>query len=82
LEDVLRIRTLSETRGFLKALIEKEVDRILDFTAFGAMPVKLWPSPRSRWRSAYHIRRCGTPSWTHLTMAEGLADLFSSVPRG
>ncbi len=29
-------RTLSETRGFLKALIEVEGNRILGFTAFGA----------------------------------------------
>src|SRR5262249_21291941 len=34
LEAVLRARTLSETRGFLKALIEKGGDRILGFTAF------------------------------------------------
>ncbi len=35
LEDVLRPRTLSETRGFLKALIEQDGDRILGFTALG-----------------------------------------------
>src|SRR5208283_4761732 len=31
----LRTRTLSETRGFMKALVGKENDRILGFTAFG-----------------------------------------------
>ena len=36
MEAVLRARTLSETRGFLKALIETDGDRILGFTAFGA----------------------------------------------
>ena len=36
MEAVLRAWTLSETRGFLKALIEKGGDRILGFTAFGA----------------------------------------------
>ena len=35
MEAVLRARTLSETRGFLKALIEEDGDRILGFTAFG-----------------------------------------------
>ena len=35
MEDVLRTRTLSETRGFLKALVEQDGDRILGFTAFG-----------------------------------------------
>jgi pyruvate/2-oxoglutarate dehydrogenase complex dihydrolipoamide dehydrogenase (E3) component len=32
---VLRVHTLSETRGFLKALVESNGDRILGFTAFG-----------------------------------------------
>ena len=34
MERVLRARTLSETRGFLKALVEVDSDRILGFTAF------------------------------------------------
>lgn len=34
IEEVLRARTLSETRGFLKALVDVESDRILGFTAF------------------------------------------------
>jgi pyruvate/2-oxoglutarate dehydrogenase complex dihydrolipoamide dehydrogenase (E3) component len=32
---VLRTRTISETRGFMKALIEENSDKILGFTAFG-----------------------------------------------
>ena len=35
METNLRARTLSETRGFLKALVEVGSDRILGFTAFG-----------------------------------------------
>ncbi len=35
MEAVLRARTLSETRGFLKALVEVDGDRILGFTALG-----------------------------------------------
>jgi pyruvate/2-oxoglutarate dehydrogenase complex dihydrolipoamide dehydrogenase (E3) component len=35
MEAVLRTRTLSETRGFLKALVEADGDRIIGFTAFG-----------------------------------------------
>ncbi len=34
METNLRARTLSETRGFLKALVEARSDRILGFTAF------------------------------------------------
>src|SRR6267143_1712357 len=35
METNLRARTLSETRGFVKALVETDSDRILGFTAFG-----------------------------------------------
>src|SRR6266436_4550192 len=35
MEANLRARTLSETRGFVKALVEADSDRILGFTAFG-----------------------------------------------
>src|SRR3989454_11640802 len=35
MDAVLRARTLSETRGFLKVLVEVGGDRILGFTAFG-----------------------------------------------
>jgi pyruvate/2-oxoglutarate dehydrogenase complex dihydrolipoamide dehydrogenase (E3) component len=35
METNLRARTLSETRGFVKALVEADNDRILGFTAFG-----------------------------------------------
>src|SRR5215469_15111312 len=35
MEAVMRATTLSETRGFLKALVETNGDRILGFTAVG-----------------------------------------------
>src|SRR3981081_4658129 len=35
METTLRARTLSEPRGFVKALVEADSDRILGFTAFG-----------------------------------------------
>jgi pyruvate/2-oxoglutarate dehydrogenase complex dihydrolipoamide dehydrogenase (E3) component len=35
METNLRAHTLSETRGFVKALVEADSDRILGFTAFG-----------------------------------------------
>jgi len=35
MEAVMRASTLSETRGFLKALVEADGDRILGFTGFG-----------------------------------------------
>src|SRR5438270_11946079 len=38
---VLRTRTLSETRGFMKALISEDTDEILGFTAFGTQAGEL-----------------------------------------
>jgi len=37
---VLRTRTIDESRGFMKALIEADGDRILGFTMIGLRPVK------------------------------------------
>ncbi len=44
MDQVLRTRTLSETRGFLKAVIEKGSDRILGFTALGVEAGELLPA--------------------------------------
>ena len=39
---VLRTRTLSETQGFLKALVESDGERILGFAAVASRRVSLW----------------------------------------
>jgi pyruvate/2-oxoglutarate dehydrogenase complex dihydrolipoamide dehydrogenase (E3) component len=48
MEANLRARTLSETRGFLKALVETHSDRILGFTALGVGAGETLCRP-SRW---------------------------------
>jgi pyruvate/2-oxoglutarate dehydrogenase complex dihydrolipoamide dehydrogenase (E3) component len=48
METNLRARTHSETRGFVKALVEADSDRILGFTAFRPALLGLRPA---RWRS-------------------------------
>jgi pyruvate/2-oxoglutarate dehydrogenase complex dihydrolipoamide dehydrogenase (E3) component len=78
MEAVLRARTLSETRGFLKALVGTASDCILGFTAFGV--------------GAGEVMSCvqiavlgGLPytalrdDMTHSTLVEWLLPLFSSV---
>ena len=45
---VLRTRTMSETRGFLKALVSTTDDQILGFTGFGVGAGKPWPPFSSR----------------------------------
>ena len=82
LEAVLRTRTLSETRGFLKALIEKGGDRILGFTAFGVEAGEVMAVAQVAMAAGLPYTALRDTVLTHPTMAEGLADLFSSVPRG
>ncbi|WP_435009332.1 dihydrolipoyl dehydrogenase family protein [Tundrisphaera lichenicola] len=82
LEAVLRARTLSETRGFFKALIEEEGDRILGFTAFGAEAGEVMAVAQVAMLAGLPYTTLRDAVLTHPTMAEGLAALFSTVPRG
>jgi pyruvate/2-oxoglutarate dehydrogenase complex dihydrolipoamide dehydrogenase (E3) component len=79
LEHVLRARTLSETRGFLKALIEKDGDRILGFTAFGVEAGEIMPAVQVAMAAGLPYTALRDLVLTHPTMAEGLGDLFSAV---
>ena len=80
MEAVLRARTLSETQGFLKALVEANGDRILGFTAFAVDGGEIM--------SCVQIAMIGGLPYTalrdailpHPTLAEGLEALFSSEP--
>ena len=82
MEAVLRARTLSETRGFLKALIEEDGDRILGFTAFGPEAGEVMAVVQVAMLAGLPYTALRDAVLTHPTMAEGLAALFSSVPRG
>jgi pyruvate/2-oxoglutarate dehydrogenase complex dihydrolipoamide dehydrogenase (E3) component len=81
LEHVLRTHTLSETRGFLKALIEKGGDRIVGFTAFGVEAGEIMAAVQVAMTAGLPYTALRDAILTHPTMAEGLADLFSSAPR-
>ena len=82
MEAVLRAWTLSETRGFLKALIEKGGDRILGFTAFGAEAGELLAAVQVAMAAGLPYTALSDAVMTHPTMSEGLAELFSSIPQG
>jgi pyruvate/2-oxoglutarate dehydrogenase complex dihydrolipoamide dehydrogenase (E3) component len=77
---VFRAQTISETRGFLKALIEEHSDRILGFTAFGPEAGELLPVVQLAMKSQLPYTAISELILTHPTMAEGLGNLFSSVP--
>jgi pyruvate/2-oxoglutarate dehydrogenase complex dihydrolipoamide dehydrogenase (E3) component len=82
MEAVFRARTISETRGFLKALIEGGGDRILGFTAFGPEAGEVMAVVQVAMLAGLPYTALRDAVLTHPTMAEGLAALFASVPQG
>ena len=79
---VLRSRTLSEPRGFYKALVAADGDRILGFTAFGPEAGEVLAVVQVAMLAGLPYTALRDAVLTHPTMAEGLAALFSTVPRG
>jgi pyruvate/2-oxoglutarate dehydrogenase complex dihydrolipoamide dehydrogenase (E3) component len=80
MEAVLRARTLSETRGFLKALVEADSDRILGFTAFGVGAGEIMASVQVAMIAGIPYTALRDAILTHPTLVEGLSPLFSSAP--
>jgi pyruvate/2-oxoglutarate dehydrogenase complex dihydrolipoamide dehydrogenase (E3) component len=77
---VLRTRTISETQGFLKALIDTESDRILGFTALGAAAGEIIAPVQIAMLAALPYTVLRDAILTHPTIPEGLIPLFSAVP--
>jgi pyruvate/2-oxoglutarate dehydrogenase complex dihydrolipoamide dehydrogenase (E3) component len=80
MEAVLRARTISETRGFLKALVETDSDRILGFTAFGFGAAEIMTSVQIAMNAGLPYTELRDTILTHPTLVEGLIPLFSSAP--
>ncbi len=80
MERVLRTRTLSETRGFLKALVEAEGDRILGFTAFGVGGGEIMSAVQMAMIGGLPYTALLDAVLAHPTLVEGLSALFSSKP--
>jgi pyruvate/2-oxoglutarate dehydrogenase complex dihydrolipoamide dehydrogenase (E3) component len=76
---VLRTHTLSQTRGFMKALIGAD-DRILGFTAFGAEASELMAVAQTAMVGGLPYTVLRDTIWTHPTAAEGLLGLFAKSP--
>jgi pyruvate/2-oxoglutarate dehydrogenase complex dihydrolipoamide dehydrogenase (E3) component len=77
---VLRTRTLSETRGFMKALVEAKSDRILGFTVFGVEAGEVMASVQVAMIAGLPYTALRDAIFTHPTMLEGLIALFTNVP--
>jgi pyruvate/2-oxoglutarate dehydrogenase complex dihydrolipoamide dehydrogenase (E3) component len=77
---VLRTRTLCETRGFMKALVDTKSDRILGFTAFGVDAGETMAPVQIAMVAGLPYTALRDAILAHPTLAEGLIPLFSSVP--
>ena len=77
---VLRTRTLSEERGFMKALIAADSDLILGFTAFGVDAGELLPAVQIVMSAGLPYTMLRDAVITHPTLSEGFGPLLSTVP--
>lgn len=76
MKDILRTRTLSETKGFLKALIDEETDQILGFAAFGTGAGEVMAMVQVAMIAKLPFNKLQGAIFTHPTLAEGLVQLF------
>lgn len=77
---IFRAMTISETRGFLKILVEARGDRILGFTMLGAGAGELLPAVQMVMLAGAPYTLLRDAIITHPTMAEGLVSLLLAVP--
>ncbi len=80
MEAVLRARTLGETRGFMKALVESDGERILGFAAVGVGAGETMAAAQVAMIGGLPYTALRDAVLTHPTLAEGLGALFSSEP--
>jgi pyruvate/2-oxoglutarate dehydrogenase complex dihydrolipoamide dehydrogenase (E3) component len=78
---VLRTRTIDETRGFMKTLVEADGDRILGFTMIGPEAGEVMAVVQMAMLAGLPYTALRDAILTHPTMAEGLNALFSGLKR-
>ncbi|HEX4021207.1 MAG TPA: FAD-dependent oxidoreductase [Acidobacteriaceae bacterium] len=77
---VLRARSLMETRGFLKCLVERDSNRILGFAAFGVGAGEIMGCVQIAMLGGLPYTALREAVLAHPTIPEGLVSLFSSTP--
>ena len=77
---VLRTRTLSVPRGFIKMLIEAESDLILGITVFGAEASEMMGVVQTAMLGGLPFTVLRDALFTHPTTAEGLTYLLADTP--
>ena len=78
--EVHRARAMMETRGFLKALVAMDDDRILGFTAFGVGAGEVMGCVQIAIIAGLPYTTLRDVVLAHPTLTEGLHSLFSSTP--
>ena len=76
---VLRARSLMETRGFLKCLVERDSDTILGFAAFGVGAGEIMACVQVAMLGGLPHTALREAVLAHPTIPEGLVALFSSA---
>jgi pyruvate/2-oxoglutarate dehydrogenase complex dihydrolipoamide dehydrogenase (E3) component len=77
---VLRTRTLSEPRGFMKMLIAADTDEILGFTVFGTEASELMAAVQTAMIARIPYTALRSAIYAHPTAAEGLTFLLRNTP--
>ena len=77
---VFRAETLSEPRGFLKMLIDKDSDRILGITVFGVEASEPMATVQTAMLAGLPYTALRDAIFAHPTAAEGLVRLLASAP--
>jgi pyruvate/2-oxoglutarate dehydrogenase complex dihydrolipoamide dehydrogenase (E3) component len=80
MKSVLRTRTLSETPGFMKVLIDTNSDRILGFTVFGVGAGEIMGAVQIAMFAGLPYTALRDAVLTYPTLLEGFIPLFSTVP--
>jgi pyruvate/2-oxoglutarate dehydrogenase complex dihydrolipoamide dehydrogenase (E3) component len=80
MDAIWRPWTISERRGFLKAVIDAQSDRILGFTAFGPEAGELMGTVHAAMLGGLPYPVLRDAVFAHPTMTEGLKSLFAAVP--
>jgi pyruvate/2-oxoglutarate dehydrogenase complex dihydrolipoamide dehydrogenase (E3) component len=80
MDAVLRAQATGEKRGFMKALVGENDDRILGFTMIGAEAGEVMAVVQTAMLAELPFSRLRDAVLAHPTMAEGLGFLFSNVP--
>ena len=76
---VLRARSLMETRGFVKCLVERDSDRILGFAAFGVGAGEIMACVQIAMLGELPYTGLREAILAHPTIPEGLISLFSAA---